>query len=336
MRNSWRTLMAVTSVIALSIVLGLVIVTALRSPVEGSLRHYSANFSDASGLFTGNDVRISGVQVGKVDRVSLDGDSARVDFSVQSDRPIYTETIVAIRYQSLLGQRYVELAQPAVRGEELAAGANIPVGQTIPSFDVAKLFNGFKPIFQTLDPAQFNRFGENLLRLIQGDDDGIGPVLRDVDAIMKVAVNRRAALVTIIHNLSQVAQELGGTSQQLVYLINSLSDVLGTFAEKADDFNTAVTTALPLLRNLNNMLGYAERTIDGANMPVFDIMSRMFPQTPTVMAGISLLPDLIQGMRDSLIEDKPVTPSFKCSNGVATLPGIGEISFAEQNLVICK
>lgn len=336
MRNSWRTLGALTSVIAISMVLGLVIITALRNPVDGGLQHYSATFTDASGLFAGNDVRISGVQVGKVNRVSLDGELARVDFSVQSDRPIYAETSVAIRYQSLLGQRYVELAQPTRRDKPLANGASIPVGQTIPSFDVAKLFNGFKPIFQTLDPVQFNRFGENLLHLIQGDGGGIGPVLRDVDSIMKTAVNRRTALVTIIHNLSEVAQDLGGTSQQLMYLINALSDVLGTFAQKADDFNTAVATALPLLRNLNNMLGYAERTVDSANMPVFDLMSRMFPQTPTIMAGLSLLPDLIQGMRSSLIEDKPVKPSFRCSNGVATLPGIGEVSFAEQNLVICK
>lgn len=80
-----------------------------------------------------------------------------------------------------------------------------PLGQTVPSFDITKLFNGFRPVFQTLDAAQLNQFGENLLRLIQGDDTGIGPVLRDLDTISKYAVNRQAVITLLLHNLSDLS-----------------------------------------------------------------------------------------------------------------------------------
>lgn len=46
--------------------------------------------------------------------------------------------------------------------------------------------------------AQFNRFGENLLRLIQGDETGIGPALRDLDAISEFAVDRQANELTAV------------------------------------------------------------------------------------------------------------------------------------------
>ena len=165
-----------------------------------------------SGLYVGDDVRISGVQVGKVQTIRLDGRVAKVDFTAQADHPLYTNTVAAVRYQTLIGQRYVELVQPSKPDARLPDSGTIPIGQTIPSFDVAKLFNGFQPMFQTLDPAQFNLLGENLLRLIQGDESGIGPFLHDLDEISKLAVDRQAVITAMIRNLSAISQDLGGKS----------------------------------------------------------------------------------------------------------------------------
>ncbi|MUM21064.1 MCE family protein [Mycobacterium sp. CBMA271] len=324
------------AVIAVAVVLALIIVNALRTPVDGPTRHYSALFTDASGLIVGNDVRISGVQVGKVEGIHLAGKYAKITFNVLNEHPLFQNTTVAIRYQSLVGQRYVEIGQPAAAGAQLAAGTTIGLGQTIPSFDIAKLFNGFRPVFETLDPAQFNQFGENLLQIIQGDERGIGPVLRDIDSVLALAVDRKAALTTIINNLGDISRDLKGTSQQLFFLINDLNDVLEPLEKQSERVLRAVTDGLPVLRNAVELLRYLENLVDGAQHPLYDVMSRTSPQNPTILAGLSLIPDLIQGMRDSLLEEKQTTPSFECTNGVAKLPGVGEVSFANQDLVVCK
>ncbi|RIR26725.1 MCE family protein [Mycobacteroides abscessus] len=326
-----------TAIVAVAVVLTLIIVNALRTPVNGPVRHYDALFTDASGLIVGNDVRISGVQVGKVEKIHLDGKNARITFNVLTDHPLYQNTTVAIRYQSLVGQRYVEIAQAPTPSAPLAAGATIPLGQTIPSFDIAKLFNGFRPIFETLDPAQFNRLTGNILQLIQGDERGIGPILRDIDAVLKLSVDRQAALQTIITNLGDISKDLGGTSDQLFYLINDLNDVLEPFEKQADEFNRAGADALPVLRRSVSLLRYIENSVDGAQLPLYDVASRTTPGTPTIMAGLSLIPDLVQGMRDALIEEKTAPPTaYECKNGVVKMPGIGEVSFANQDLVVCK
>ncbi|WP_237112054.1 MCE family protein, partial [Mycobacteroides abscessus] len=236
-----------------------------------------------------------------------------------------------------IGQRYVEIAQAPTPSAPLAAGTTIPLGQTIPSFDIAKLFNGFRPIFETLDPAQFNRLTENILQLIQGDERGIGPILRDIDAVLKLSVDRQAALQTIITNLGDISKDLGGTSDQLFYLINDLNDVLEPFEKQADEFNRAGADALPVLRRSVSLLRYIENSVDGAQLPLYDVASRTTPGTPTIMAGLSLIPDLVQGMRDALIEEKTAPPTaYECKNGVVKMPGIGEVSFANQDLVVCK
>ncbi|SIJ54232.1 Putative Mce family protein [Mycobacteroides abscessus subsp. abscessus] len=247
--------------------------------------------------------------------------------------PVLRRSVSLLRYI----ENSVDIAQAPTPSAPLAAGTTIPLGQTIPSFDIAKLFNGFRPIFETLDPAQFNRLTENILQLIQGDERGIGPILRDIDAVLKLSVDRQAALQTIITNLGDISKDLGGTSDQLFYLINDLNDVLEPFEKQADEFNRAGADALPVLRRSVSLLRYIENSVDGAQLPLYDVASRTTPGTPTIMAGLSLIPDLVQGMRDALIEEKTAPPTaYECKNGVVKMPGIGEVSFANQDLVVCK
>lgn len=334
MRTLYRPLFWLTTFVAVVTVCAILLLTALRSPVIGPVSHYTAAFTDVSGLDVGNDVRISGVQVGKVQAIRLDGRTAQVDFTALNDHPVYRNTIAAVRYQNLLGQRYVELVQPRTAGDRLPSGATIPVGQTMPSFDITKLFNGFKPVFQTLDAAQLNQFGENLLRLIQGDDTGIGPVLRDLDAISKYAVNRQAVITVLLRNLGELSQDLGGKSQQLFHLIAALNDALATFTAKAEEFRTSIDIELPMMRSLVRVLQTAEGDLDASTSPLYALATRLFPRTPTVVAGLSLMPTLIQGLRDSLVSDQ--RPAFTCSHGEVHLPGIGDVSFAQQGLVVCR
>ncbi|WP_333891662.1 MlaD family protein [Mycolicibacterium gadium] len=336
MRSVAKSVVWLTIFTTVSVVCTLVVLTALRSPVSGAIARYGAEFSDVSGLYVGDHVRISGVQVGKVEAIRLEGRNARVDFTAQADHPLFTNTVAAVRYQTLVGQRYVELVQPAQPDAQLPNSGTIPLGQTIPSFDVAKLFNGFQPIFQTLDPAQFNLLGENLLRLIQGDESGIGPFLHHLDVIAKLAVDRQAVITVMIRNLSAISQDLGGKSQQLFHLIAQLNDVLSRFASVGEQFRATLDTQLPGLRSTVHLLQYTERTFDGTTVPLYDLVSRMWPQTPTIIAGLSLTPSLIQGMRDWLVDARPADPTFFCSNGEVALPGIGEVSFAQQNLVVCR
>ncbi|OBK94641.1 mammalian cell entry protein [Mycobacterium asiaticum] len=334
MRQLGKPLFWLMAFTAIAVVCAILLLTALRSPVSGPVSHYTATFTDVSGLDVGNDVRISGVQVGKVEAILLEGRTAKVDFTALNTHPLYRNTIAAVRYQNLLGQRYVELVQPPAAGDRLPTGAAIPLGQTVPSFDITRLFNGFRPVFQTLDAAQLNQFGENLLRLIQGDDSGIGPVLRDLDAISKYAVNRQAVITVLLRNLSALSQDLGGKSQQLFHLIDALTDALNTFTSRAEQFRTSIDIELPMLRSLVQVLRTAEQGFDASTSPLYGLTTRLFPQTPTVIAGLSLTPTLIQGLRDSLVDDE--RPAFTCSNGELHLPGIGEVSFAQQGLVMCR
>jgi len=94
----------------------LLVFTVLIFVVFGQLRFdrttgYSAIFSNASGLRSGQFVRASGVEVGKVGNVEIidGGTRVRVNFNVERDLQLFQRTITSIRYLNLIGDRYLEL-----------------------------------------------------------------------------------------------------------------------------------------------------------------------------------------------------------------------------------
>ncbi|MFD6452916.1 MlaD family protein, partial [Nocardia sp. NPDC060220] len=133
-----RDLAGLTAFLLVAALLIWMVRVTLQRDVTGDTHAYSAVFSDVSGLRVGDDVRVAGVQVGRVDSIRIHGPDAEVGFRIQRDQPVYANTIASVTYQNLIGQRYLGLSR-AESGDPtaLAAGARIPLERTEPSFDLS-------------------------------------------------------------------------------------------------------------------------------------------------------------------------------------------------------
>ena len=85
-----------------------------------------AEFGSTGGLSVGDDVRISGIKVGRITEQSLDPItySARIAMAIAPDIEIPADSSARITAASLLGGNYLE-SMPGAEDEMLAAGAVI-------------------------------------------------------------------------------------------------------------------------------------------------------------------------------------------------------------------
>src|SRR5690606_6157732 len=140
-------------------------------------RSYAAVFTNASGLTDGDFVRIAGVEVGKVTAMALEPDgSVRVEFTADDSVVLTKGSRAAIRYDNLIGDRYLALEEGAGSPQTLAPGATIPVSQTSPALDLDALIGGFRPLFQALSPEQVNALSGQLIQAFQGQGSTINSV----------------------------------------------------------------------------------------------------------------------------------------------------------------
>ena len=171
-----------------------VLVTVFGQFRFDSRASYSAVFTNVSGLKGGNFVRIAGVEVGKVKDMTLHKDgTVTVDFAIDKGLTLTEGTKAAVRYENLIGDRYLSLEEGPGSVRKLQPGQTIPLARTSPALDVDALIGGFRPLFRALDPDQVNALSGELLKVFQGQGGTISSVLAQTSALTTTLAGRDRA-----------------------------------------------------------------------------------------------------------------------------------------------
>jgi phospholipid/cholesterol/gamma-HCH transport system substrate-binding protein len=202
---------------------------------------YKAEFTDVSGLKAGDFVRIAGVEVGKVKHAAITSDAvAMVEFTAD-DTVILTEgTKAAVRYDNLIGGRYLELLEGVGGAKRLQPGQTIPVDRTAPALDLDALIGGFRPLFRALDPDQVNALTGQLIEVFQNQGATISSFLAQTTAFTSTLADRDQLIGQVIGNLNTVLGSLGNQSKQFDKSVDSLAQLVKRLAASKTDISNAV------------------------------------------------------------------------------------------------
>lgn len=253
---------AVVTILATA-VLGVVV----SNQTFGSTKTFKADFTDATDLISGSDVRMAGVRVGTVKSVkseSEDGKNfAQVSFTVDSDvakSAMTTTTEVKVQYLNLVGQRYLDLVTTP-GGQPQDPKVIIPLDRTAPAVDLTALFNGFRPLFRALTPADVNKFALEIIKTLQGEGGTVQALLTQTASLTTTVGQRDIAIGQVIDNLdtvlSTVAQRdkgLGETITQLQRLVSGLAGDRNAIAESLGNINNLATSSAKLFSGIRPVL----------------------------------------------------------------------------------
>lgn len=236
-----KPLIGFTVFAVVAILLSYIIYSTLERSVSGETRNFTTSFNDASGLAKGDDVRMAGVRVGRVEKIELAKSKAKVTFEVRKDQPVYTNSKAAIRYQNLVGQRYLNLSLvDNLPQDPLREGLALkPPSED--SFDVTKLLAGFQPVFETLKPETVNSLSNGLVKAFQGDSVSLSNTIAQIGQVASDMANRDIVIGAVIDNLSGVMRDLSRQGGQLHTLLASLSTVIGDLNTRSGQLGRAVT-----------------------------------------------------------------------------------------------
>jgi phospholipid/cholesterol/gamma-HCH transport system substrate-binding protein len=214
------------------------LVTAEYRP--GDRESYRAVFDDVSGLSVGDDVRIAGVDVGKVSEIEVQDDSTvLVTFDVRSDQHLSTATRATIQYRNLIGDRVIQLTQDRSNAPELEVGGTIPVAQTASALDLDTLLNGFRPLFAGLSPSEINELSGQLVQVLQGQQSAVATLVSHIASFTSAIGSREQLIGQVIRNLNSVL----GAVDQRSGAVGELIDQLDTLLTGLDRQDTQVLDA---------------------------------------------------------------------------------------------
>jgi len=197
----------------------------------GKATSYHAQFSDVTGLLPGNEVRIAGVKVGKVKNIALKGKLADVTLALDGDRRLTESNLLMLRYRNLVGERYVAIAEGTGSSDLRKPGSTVPLAQTRNALDLTVLFNGFRPLFQALDPKTVNDVSFEIIQTLQGEGGTIDALLRRTASLTTTLANKDAVIGRVVDNLTTVLDTVDNRDTELSALILQLRRLATGFAE---------------------------------------------------------------------------------------------------------
>lgn len=263
---------------------------------------FHAVFTNVSGLKEGNFVRIAGVEVGKVGSMTLQKDgTVHVDFAIDKNLTLTEGTTAAVRYENLIGDRYLALEEGAGSVRRLTPGETIPKERTSPALDVDALIGGFRPLFRALDPDQVNALSGELLQVFQGQGGTISSVLAQTSALTTT---------------------LAGRDQLIGQVITNLNTVLGTFAARDEQFSAGLDKLSELVQGLSNRrtdIAHGVAHISAATATIADLFTDMRPPLKEAVVQTDRVSGQIEADHayvDDLVKTLPDAYQILARNGL--------------------
>jgi phospholipid/cholesterol/gamma-HCH transport system substrate-binding protein len=240
----------------------------------GSTNGYSAVFTDASRLKTGDTVRVAGIRVGTVTDVSLDSDRrVLVDFDADQNIKLTEGTKAAIRYLNLTGDRFLELVDAPGSTRLMPPGAQIPVDRTEPALDLDLLLSGLKPVIQGLNPQDVNALTSSLVQVFQGQGGTIDSLLSKTSSFSNTLADHNQTVQQLIDNLNQALCTISKDGDQFKDAIDKLEKLIGGLSTDRDPIGTAITSLDNGTASIADLLTHARPPLKGT----IDQLNRLAP-----------------------------------------------------------
>ena len=229
-----------------------------------------AEFANASGVFPGDAVKLAGVDVGRVESTRIENGRAVVEFNVDREVALPSDSTIGIRWRNVIGLRFLYL-YPGEAAEFLEDGDRIPVEQTEDAGDIGAFLNELGPVLRAIDPEEANAFLHAMNQALSGNE-----------ATVRLLLDSGANLATELGSIDRQIKSLIGSSDEAVAiyarqsddvgrLIDDLDAVGGKLAGMTDAINSLLVNFSVVQEELDELLSENRGNIDATLSGLLDI-----------------------------------------------------------------
>jgi phospholipid/cholesterol/gamma-HCH transport system substrate-binding protein len=228
------------------------------SAANGSLRdvyHLDASFASAGqGLISQSDVKVHGVNIGRVNGVKLRDGRALVRLEIDNNEKIPVDAKATIRPKTLFGEKFVDIDPgprerrgPFLRDED-------EIKRTVGGFELEKILTDLYPILQVVKPEELH----TVLHTLAEGGEALGPTvnrtLQNFQALTEVQAAHSADTQQFLDDLALLSGELADTADDLIAGAQDLNRALPVLNQRGDQLATFLDQAARLSGDVADIL----------------------------------------------------------------------------------
>ena len=258
----------------------------------------SAEFNQAENLGSQADVRISGVNVGKVISVGLDRRTGLTRAVIEIDpqfAPRPADTRAILRQKTLLGETYVELSPGSPTAPKLADGGRLPRGQIAPTVQLDQILSTFDPATRQAFETWMQQQGTALTGRGQDLNAALAelyPFATNVDSVLAVLNRDSAATSTLLNAGGQVLAAVTRSPSTLQQLVNNANTTFSATAAQEAALAATIKAFPPFLTATKTTIERVTRFANTTKPLVDELRPAAVELSPALQKVAVLAPEL--------------------------------------------
>ncbi|TNC28962.1 MCE family protein [Amycolatopsis alkalitolerans] len=233
----------------------------------------TAQFADVLDLVPQAAVKVNDVAVGRVDKIELAPDtrSALVTMRVNGDVHLPANAYANLRQSSLLGEKFVELAEPPEGAAgTLTDGATIPLSRTNRNPEVEEVLGALSLLLNGGGINQLADITRELNKTLTGNEADIRALLSRVDQLATELDGQKSEIIRAIDGLNRLSSTLNAQTANLSNALDNLAPGLQVVNEQRDQL-------VGMLQSLDQLSGVAVDTMDKSRNQLIDNLKALAP-----------------------------------------------------------
>jgi phospholipid/cholesterol/gamma-HCH transport system substrate-binding protein len=263
-------------------------------------RTITAYFTTATAIYPNDEVRVSGVKVGRIKSIQPQGTQAKMTLKVDRDVSIPADAKAVIVASNLVSARYVQLT-PAYRdsGPVMRDGAVIPVERTAVPVEWDEVKTQLMRLATDLGPksgvsgTSVGRFIDSAANALDGNGDKLRQTLGQLSGVGRILANGSGNIVDIIKNLQTFVGALRDSNVQIV----QFNDRLATLTSVVNDSKSELDAALT---DLSTAVGEVQRFIAETRDQTSEQIARLADVTQNLVDHHMALENILHGAPNAL------------------------------------
>lgn len=257
----------------------------------------------ADGLVTGSEVRIGGQDVGEVAEIKVEGDQARLLLDLDPDNaPLHAGTTVHVRWNSVVGRRYVDVTPGPQSNPALPEGKMLKADtERVELDDIVKALDEptrakVKKLVSQLDTT-LNRSDADINATIEE----AGPFVEGLGEILEGVGKDGEAISALVTNLRQVTQALSARDAGVADTVQDLRALVAVAVRQAGQVRTALDEVPATLRTAKAFFGKVPGAVD-ETVPLLDDLQPAIAKLPSVARRLD---PVLRDLRPVVAELRP-------------------------------
>ncbi|MGX1804411.1 MlaD family protein [Nocardia sp. NPDC055321] len=253
-------------------------------------RTYVADFAVSGGARAGDEVRVAGINVGKIREVELAGDHVEISFTVKSDVRVGHESTAEVKMLTPIGGHYLAIG---LAGDRDLGDGHIPRERTATPFELSDILDKGTPLFSKVDTATTRGTVEELNRALNDQPDALRGVITNANELTGLLAERTGQLDTALRVSDEYVAAIADDKAILADFVRQLGTVADRLGNRKADIVGVFNLVKRLLLIINRPVMAFGDTLEPPITEIEQLFSKVFDDPNRIDVVITTLRDVI-------------------------------------------